>query len=247
MIECRGFGARLVLVIVLGLPITSPSISHAQGDVFFEKRTPNNADERLLLSINHWGDPGLDGVMKAASNTAGPILVAASLGLYGGGIISHDREASLNGVTAGISIAASSGLTLLLKEIVQRDRPYKTLTDVRTPNGPEGSYSFPSGHATAAAALATSLSLAYPRWEVIVPSVLYATLVAYSRMYVGVHYPTDVLAGALIGVGVSYLVYEVRDEIGTLINPLLPRNSSSQSTITPITSRGLGISYTMQF
>jgi membrane-associated phospholipid phosphatase len=56
-------------------------------------------------------------------------------------------------------------------------------------------------------ATATSLSLAYPKWYVIVPSFAYAGTVAYSRMHLGVHYPSDVAAGAVIGAGCAYLTF----------------------------------------
>ena len=72
-----------------------------------------------------------------------------------------------------------------------------------------GSPSFPSGHTSSAFATATSLSLAYPEWYVIVPSFAYAGTVAYSRMHLGVHYPSDVAAGALIGAGCAYLTFKV--------------------------------------
>ena len=62
-------------------------------------------------------------------------------------------------------------------------------------------YSFPSGHTATAFALATSLSITYPKWYVIAPSALWACSVGVSRMNEGVHYPSDVLAGAVIGAG----------------------------------------------
>ena len=68
-----------------------------------------------------------------------------------------------------------------------------------------GSWSFPSGHTSSAFALATSLSIVYPKWYVIVPSYLWASSVGYSRMHLGVHYPSDVLAGALVGTGSAFL------------------------------------------
>mgnify|MGYP002232674387 CR=1 FL=1 len=62
-------------------------------------------------------------------------------------------------------------------------------------------FSFPSGHTATAFALATSLSVKYPKWYVIAPSALWACSVGVSRMNEGVHYPSDVLAGTAIGAG----------------------------------------------
>lgn len=82
-----------------------------------------------------------------------------------------------------------------------RKRPFVTYPDLITKKSEAGSPSFPSGHTSQAFATATSLSLAYPKWYVIAPSLLWAGAVGYSRMELGVHYPSDVLVGALIGIG----------------------------------------------
>jgi membrane-associated phospholipid phosphatase len=72
-------------------------------------------------------------------------------------------------------------------------------------------------------ATATSLSLVCPKWYVILPSFTYASLMGYSRMYLGVHYPSDVLIGALIGSGSAYLSHYIYKKIikeKTASNPL---------------------------
>ena len=56
-------------------------------------------------------------------------------------------------------------------------------------------------------AAATTISLQYPKWYVIAPAFIYASGVGYSRMYLGVHYPTDVLAGAVLGAGSSFVTH----------------------------------------
>jgi undecaprenyl-diphosphatase len=97
-----------------------------------------------------------------------------------------------------VTILIAEMVSGLLKIWIDRDRPPLAHPDpeplVRLP--PTGS--FPSGHATVAFACATVLALAVPRLAL--PLFALAALVAWSRVYVGVHYPLDVLAGAALGV-----------------------------------------------
>ena len=88
-----------------------------------------------------------------------------------------------------------------MKYLVDRERPYDRYPDRVHPYSYESSPSFPSGHTASAFALATSLCIKYPKWYVIAPSALWACSVGVSRMNEGVHYPSDVLAGAAIGAG----------------------------------------------
>ena len=102
----------------------------------------------------------------------------------------------------------SSIVTQGMKRIIKRDRPFVTYPFI-VKRDVGGSYSFPSGHTSAAFCTATSLSLLFPKWYVIVPSYLYAATVGYARMYQGVHYPSDVLIGAFVGSGSAYLTHKV--------------------------------------
>jgi membrane-associated phospholipid phosphatase len=75
----------------------------------------------------------------------------------------------------------------------------------------ESSASFPSGHTSIAFATATALSLKYPKWYVIAPASIWACSVGYSRMNLGVHYPSDVFAGAVLGAGSAFLTYKINE------------------------------------
>jgi undecaprenyl-diphosphatase len=91
----------------------------------------------------------------------------------------------------------------ILKEIFLRPRPCKALGDVLTPAGCGGTFSFPSNHAFNNFAAATFFFLLYKNLKWILFTV--AILIAVSRIYLGLHYPSDVLAGAAVGVLFGYL------------------------------------------
>ncbi len=91
----------------------------------------------------------------------------------------------------------------ILKELFERARPCRALSDAITPIGCAGGYSFPSNHALNNFAAATFISRLFPNYKWVVFTV--ASLIALSRVYLGVHYPSDILAGALIGTAFGYL------------------------------------------
>jgi undecaprenyl-diphosphatase len=101
----------------------------------------------------------------------------------------------------GAAILISESISGGLKAWIERDRPAVADPDPDTLVGLPATFSFPSGHATVSFACATTLALAVPRlrW----PLYALATLISFSRVYVGVHYPLDVLVGAVLGVGIA--------------------------------------------
>ncbi len=161
-----------------------------------------NADIRLLRSIYNNRYASLDHGMYVWSQTTYPISIAVPLGLFTAGAIRHDKEMMLKSAEVGTGIVAALALNTAIKYIVQRPRPYETYPDI-VPYHTEDSPSFPSGHTAAAFATATSLTLAYPKWYIAVPAYVWASGVGYSRLQLGVHYPSDVLCGALIGTGAA--------------------------------------------
>jgi len=97
-----------------------------------------------------------------------------------------------------------------IKFFVKRPRPFETLDNVRLLLGPYGGFSFPSGHATISFCLATVIAMRYPKIRY--PVFITAILVALSRVYIGVHYPTDILIGSILGIFIGYAVTKTADK-----------------------------------
>jgi undecaprenyl-diphosphatase len=120
------------------------------------------------------------------------------------------------------AVLATSALTGLLKNVFGRVRPCNALgwcaaIDV----GPPAGASFPSGHASGSFAFAAFVAARYPKHAPWV--LLYAALVAWSRCVLGVHYPSDVLAGALLGIAIG-LAFERYSRAAPLRAPALSRS-----------------------
>jgi membrane-associated phospholipid phosphatase len=167
-----------------------------------------NPDIDLLKNINLNRNRSLDGTFKLIANSTGAIAIGTPVLLCGAGLIKHDSILVRKSLNIGASIAVTAIISTVIKYSVNRTRPFDTYPFIEKESD-GGSPSFPSGHTSQAFAMATSLSLNYPEWYVIAPSFLWAGAVGYSRMDLGVHYPSDVLAGAIIGAGCAWLTFRV--------------------------------------
>lgn len=160
-----------------------------------------NWEVNTVRRINSWDSGFVRNYNKVVSKSAPYVAVGVPVAMAAVALIQDDSDLLKDAVYIGTSVAGAFAVTYGMKYLCNRQRPYEKYPDRIHPFSLEDSPSFPSGHTSTAFALATSLSIRYPKWYVIAPSALWACSVGVSRMNEGVHYPTDVLAGAALGVG----------------------------------------------
>jgi undecaprenyl-diphosphatase len=163
-------------------------------------------DRQLYMLLNgRLHTPFFDAVMTAT--TTQDNWYAVLVGVWVAMIIWGGRKGRLAAVMLVLGIGIADQLSCaVLKPLVGRLRPINELPEdqFRLLVGHSKAFSFPSAHAANSFTMATIGAWASPRW---LKPILFvaAAFVAYSRIYVGVHYPFDTLAGALLGVGVGWL------------------------------------------
>jgi membrane-associated phospholipid phosphatase len=168
-----------------------------------------NLDFSMLKTINKNEYPNLDISMRITSKSVYPLLIAAPGSLLLTGYVTKDKIMMRNGVKTGVAIGLNVLLTSGLKYPINRPRPFAQYPNDIIKRTNAGPYSFPSGHTSSAFAMATAMSLSTKKWYVVVPSYAYACAVGYSRMRLGVHFPTDILGGMVLGIGSSLLVFQI--------------------------------------
>lgn len=163
-----------------------------------------NNDISLLRKINVNRNVKFDTFFEIVTHSDAPISLLTPTAIFCVGLIKKDSLTKTKGIAIGGSLVLSSVITIGLKYSIKRDRPFATHNDIQNVLF-EKSPSFPSGHTSMAFSTATSISLMYPKWYVIAPAFIWASSIGYSRMHLGVHYPSDVLVGSMVGVGSAFL------------------------------------------
>jgi len=129
------------------------------------------------------------------------------------GIAANDKEARRFALETTFSTAIGMTITEGLKLMVNRPRPTQTYPDLINTYSYTRSKSFPSGHSALAFATSTTMACQGKRWFVSIPVFTWSGTIGYSRMRLGKHYPTDVLAGAAIGVGSGILGHWITERL----------------------------------
>lgn len=145
---------------------------------FSEANTPPELDNFMIL-ITRLGDIGFIWILFAV-------------------ILLCFRNKRYAGFAMGLALVFSAlFVDLLLKNVIARPRPYDAYPGIELILAPESSYSFPSGHT--ASSFAAALTLFWRDRKLAMPALILAALIAFSRLYLCLHYFTDVLGGMLCG------------------------------------------------
>ena len=209
-------------------------------------KDPKNIDVSIFRSINNSRTNTLDKIVFVTDKSILPVSILTPAVLFTVSRINKDYYDENSAVLNMLSEATSTIVSFGLKIIVKRPRPYTVLKNVMLRKGDltfADPYSFPSGHSATAFSFATSLTLRYPDKPVLISGLYaYALAVSLGRIYLGVHYPSDVLSGMLIGTGSAILIFSLRKEIISGKNSLFnepgqeDKNSSSKFTAFALTT-----------
>jgi len=154
----------------------------------------------------------------------GPVMVA--IGLLGD--LLERRRVPVAAIATAVAAVLGELTAAVLKEVFDRARPAVADSDWKALIATPSSESFPSGHASTAFAAAMAITVLAPRLRM--PALVLAALVAASRVVLGVHYPSDVLVGALVGAAVGTAVALVTRRL------LPPGRASREASSPPATS-----------
>lgn len=186
-----------IVLIGLGLAIFSLWLFAKIADGVLENET-KNFDTQILLSIHQWHNPWLDKIMLAITFIGQPFVsMFVCIGLF---IFLFRRQQRAEALTLAIAFLGVSILNIVLKDVFARARPvlWQRLVDPRF-------YSFPSGHAMVSMVIYSFIAYLfitqYNHWrnQIAATTILMIILVGFSRLYLGVHWPTDVIAGYAAG------------------------------------------------
>jgi len=155
-------------------------------------------DAQLFLSLNHLGPPALDDLMWIISELGkGEFAAAITIILVG---VAHRGLKLIPTVMILLALGGAGVTSSVIKDWVYRPRPFTTLqSEVRVVGEELRQRSFPSGHAASAFSLCVAACLPLQRRRAWLLGLVLASLVAFSRIHVGAHYPGDVMAGAMLG------------------------------------------------
>lgn len=205
-----------------------------------------STNDRWYLDVNRFArhTPWLHGFMRLYAHDLGVALLALAL-LVAWWVARHDRHPDR---AVAFVLWAAGGTVLVwvlahygLKPLVAEKRPYLVLPHVEVLLHRTHGYSFPSGHATVAGGVIAGLFLARRWWIATITTVL-GLLLAFGRVYVGMHYPGDVAAGLVIGAGFVVVLAWPAVAIGEHVDRFIRRRTPFGALVSADDPRGRSLS-----
>ena len=169
-----------------------------------------NIDIDLLRKINP--NPPTSGIWKGVTKTAKPLSIGIPATMFVIHLLKKDDDLKWKSAEALAALGNTIISTQLVKIAFDRQRPYQKYAEIY-PYEYEDGKSLPSGHASIAFSTATTLAIEYKKWYIVVPAYAWAASVAYSRLYLGMHYPSDILASAALGAGSAWLTHVIAKKL----------------------------------
>lgn len=175
----------------------------------------------MFYFFNHnFQNPIFDAVMPVVTHFGGfKVLVVVLIAIILYAHLKDKKTLKRLTILALIAFLCSDIFTAILKHIICEPRPFVTLDNVHLLIAEDDPLSFPSGHTTSTFSVVTFFvlnmnELAKRHYKLIDAAlIIFAVVIPFSRMYVGVHYPGDVLAGALIGIAGALIVNKYKNSI----------------------------------
>jgi membrane-associated phospholipid phosphatase len=159
-----------------------------------------NFDNKIVLKWNQNRNVANDQFFLNLSQSADYVAIATPITLLAAGFIKNNSSLKKSSLQSGIALLGTYGVGYILKKTIKRERPFIALEGVSQVEAKDG-YSMPSGSTAVVFSSAAALTSALPKWYVAIPAFGYASAVGFARVRSGEHYPSDVLAGAVLGAG----------------------------------------------
>lgn len=225
-----------IIIFIISFNFSSVSLSQDTVKVKSEK---DNCDVKLFRSINNYRTPFLNSFLNITDRSMLPVSIAVPAGLILYGRLNEKTYEENTGYLMGVSLFTNTAVTIGLKYLINKPRPYAELSNVHySKSHMETTPSFPSGHTSTTFAISTMLALRYPKYpQVYIPVYLWSLIIAYGRPYWGMHYPSDLLGGAVVGTFSSVFIFSIRRELFKLKNNVLNEKNKPDAN----SSNSLGI------
>ncbi len=174
--------------------------------------TSRNWELNLIARLQASGTPVSVAILQFITDFVDAISVGIPIALIIAGFAKSSRQIREKALLILLAVGLAGLLSNGLKRIVREPRPYEVDTRIKQWSG-GGGFGFPSGHSADAMAAATAFTLAWP--ELYVAAVFYgwALLIMFSRIFLGVHDPGDVIAGMFLGILSALIIFRIRDTI----------------------------------